>query len=280
MNHSLRRDKYMHRKAFILWMSMVIFWGSFLSIFIPNKTYAHPVEHISVADSTLQRLIQIVSSMEIGAIKGVCDTIVSEGIGTAPSPSQGGGLELNTPTNSAVKISKYDHLFIAAAKELGWDWTILAAIARHESHFKPNVSGGLMGIMPATARKYGYTRQQVKDPKVAVYIATRCLASLLKAFARIPNTRDRIYFVLASYVSGSGHVLDAQKVTQQYGGNPQEWDDVQPYILKMEDPKYYKSKGVRYGRFNGKHTVRYVTTLIDNAKGYSERIWAAENKSR
>ncbi len=181
----------------------------------------------------------------------------------------------NTSTSSKVKISDYDHLFKEAAEKIGWDWTVLAAIAKVESGFRPSVSGGLMGIMGPTARRYGYSRAQIKNPKIAVEISVRCIQSLDKYFSDV-SSEDRIFFILASYVSGSGHIGDAQKVTKHYGGNPLSWAEVKPFVLRMSEKKYYATKGVRHGRFNGKHTINYIKKILTHAQEYSNRVGAEE----
>lgn len=181
-----------------------------------------------------------------------------------------------TPTSQRVKISSYDQLFIEAAERLAWDWTILAAIGKVESGFRPTVSGGLMGIMPATARRYGYNRTQIKNAKNAVNASVRCIQSLEKYFSKVPESYDKMLFIIASYVSGPGHISDAQKVAQHYGADPLKWDEVMPYILKMSEKRYYATKGLRYGRFNGKHTINYITKVLTYAQSYADEVWAAE----
>ena len=57
-------------------------------------------------------------------------------------------------------ISPYDQVFKQYAKEMGWDWRLLAAIAYSESGFDPNATSwmgarGLMQVMPKTARSFG-----------------------------------------------------------------------------------------------------------------------------
>lgn len=185
-------------------------------------------------------------------------------------------LERKTPTTQKVKISSYDSLFIKGAEKLSWDWTILAAIAKLESGFRPSVRGGLMGIIPATARRFGYSRTQIKNPKNAVDASVRCIQSLEKYFSAIPDFHDKMLFIIASYVSGPGHITDAQKVAEYYGANPLKWEEVVPYILKMSEKKYYSTQGIRYGSFNGKHTINYITKLLKHAQSYADEVWATE----
>jgi membrane-bound lytic murein transglycosylase F len=66
------------------------------------------------------------------------------------------------------KISHYDDLFRRYAKEIGWDWRLLASLAYTESNFNPNVvswagAKGLMQLMPATARAMGVPPGKEQD---------------------------------------------------------------------------------------------------------------------
>ena len=70
------------------------------------------------------------------------------------------------------EISHYDDLFRKYAKEIGWDWRLLASLAYTESNFNPNVvswagAKGLMQLMPATAHAMGIPKGRSKTPKKA-----------------------------------------------------------------------------------------------------------------
>ena len=68
------------------------------------------------------------------------------------------------------KISHYDDLFRKYAKEIGWDWRLLASLAYTESNFNPNVvswagAKGLMQLMPATAHAMGIPKREGARPR-------------------------------------------------------------------------------------------------------------------
>src|SRR6185503_12709074 len=103
-------------------------------------------------------------------------------------------------TSTTGKLSEYDPLLKQYAVELNWDWRLLASQAFQESRFKPadNVQG-----------------------------AIRFLKWLQQYWAkRIVDENERLKFILASYNAGAGHVEDAQRLTEKYGGNPEVWEDV------------------------------------------------------
>ena len=128
-------------------------------------------------------------------------------------------------TSTTGKLSEYDPLIKQYAGELGWDWRLLASQAFQESRFHPAARSwagatGLLQLMPATARQFGVTN--ALDPADNVQGAVKFLKWLQQFWAkRIPDENERLKFILASYNCGAGHVEDAQRLTEKYGGNPQ-----------------------------------------------------------
>lgn len=160
-------------------------------------------------------------------------------------------------------ISAYDDLFIRHASRVGWDWRLLAAQCYQESGFDPHAvswagAQGLMQIMPSTASRLGLSRSDVFNPEHNIEAAARYLVMLNDAFSDIRSRQERINFVLAAYNGGSGHVRDAMALAQKDGHNPQRWTDVDPYILKLSQPRFYRDPVVRYGYLRGSETSGYV----------------------
>lgn len=175
-------------------------------------------------------------------------------------------------------ISDWDHLFQQYGNKYGWDWCVLAAIAYQESKFRAEVVGmggatGLMGIMPATGRRYGYSRAKLKHAESSVRIACMALRDFGRAFAHISDSEQRMKFTLASYNSGSAHVLDARRLAEGAGLDPDRWDDsVEIYMARLNEPKYYNDPLVQHGRANGAHTVRYVAEVFSRAQSYKSKV--------
>lgn len=171
-------------------------------------------------------------------------------------------------------ISPYDGLFRSAAKELGWHWSTLAAIAYHESTFRTDViawSGarGLMGIMPATGRSYGVTPEQLLQPEYSIKVAVRLLDDLQKRFDHITDTAERCCFVLASYNAGIGHVQDAQRLAEKYGKDPLKWEgSVRDFLKLKSTPAYYNDPVVKYGYVRGTETINYVDNIRNMSATY------------
>ena len=163
-------------------------------------------------------------------------------------------------------ISSYDAIFRRHAATIGWDWRLLAAQCYQESGFDPQAvswagAQGLMQIMPATAAHLGLPRSEVYNPERNIEAATRYLHELTGLFSDIRDPRERVNFVLAAYNGGHGHVRDAMMLAQKHGRNPHRWDDVDPYILALASPAYYRDPAVRFGYLRGSETSDYVRRI-------------------
>jgi len=121
--------------------------------------------------------------------------------------------------------------------------------------------------MPATAREFGVTN--ALDPADNVQGAVKFLKWLQDYWAkRIPDENERLKFILASYNCGAGHVEDAQRLTEKYGGNPQLWEDVSYWLLQKSTQQYSSDDVVKFAATGTKrnwkmrqefHSPRYTT---------------------
>ena len=170
-------------------------------------------------------------------------------------------------------ISQYDHLFQKYAPTARWDWRLLAAQCYQESTFDPQARSwagarGLMQIMPATAAHLGLPAQQVHEPEPNVAAATRLIRELDGKFNDIGDRMERIRFILASYNGGPGHVRDAMALARKYGRNPQRWEEVAPFVLRLSTPQFYNDPVVKNGYMRGSETVDYVERIGNRWQQY------------
>lgn len=163
------------------------------------------------------------------------------------------------------KISPYDGIFRQQAAILGWDWRLLAAMAWNESHFNPQAISqqgavGIMQLMPRTAARFGLAGDSmVYDPESNIEAGVRYLKRLDAMFSSVKNPIERVNFILAGYNAGPGHVFDAMRLAGKYGADPYKWyGNVDIYILKLSEEKYYSDSACHHGFFRGGHTVRYI----------------------
>lgn len=191
------------------------------------------------------------------------------------SKSQQRRVQTRPPMLSRQKgiISSYDDLFIRHASRIGWDWRLLAAQCYQESGFDPRAvswagAQGLMQIMPSTASRLGLSRSDVYSPEHNIDAAARYLVILDDAFSDIRSRQERINFVLAAYNGGAGHVRDAMALAQKNGHNPHRWSEVDPYILRLSQPQYYRDPIVKYGYLRGSETSGYVRQIQSRWASY------------
>lgn len=163
-------------------------------------------------------------------------------------------------------ISKYDNLFQRYAPLARLDWRLMAAQCYQESTFDSNArswagASGLMQIMPSTARSLGLPQEDIFSPEPNIAAAAKYLAQLNSMFSDIQNPLDRTSFMLASYNGGAFHIRDAMALAKKEGRDAHRWSEVSPYILKLQQPQYYRDKVVKYGYMRGSETVDYVERI-------------------
>lgn len=179
-------------------------------------------------------------------------------------------------TSATGKLCEFDELLKKYATELNWDWRLLAAQAFQESRFKPNARSwagatGLLQLMPRTAREYGV--HDALNPEENVQGAVRFLKWLTGRWsARIPNEAERLKFILASYNTGAGHVEDAQRLTEKYGGDPLRWDDVSYWLLQKSTQQYSADPVVKFGFCRGMEPVSYVSLILERFDHYKQFV--------
>lgn len=175
-------------------------------------------------------------------------------------------------------VSPYDAYFKIYAKEIGWDWRLLAAIAFHESRFDSSVvsrmgASGLMQLMPRTAASFGLKRADILNPEKNIEASVQYIKSLNLMYRRVQDPKERIKFILASYNSGPAHIIDAMALAEKYGKNRYIWfEHVEVYLAKKSDPQYYQDEVVKYGYFRPNHTIRYVRSTLDTFRKYGGEL--------
>jgi membrane-bound lytic murein transglycosylase F len=157
-------------------------------------------------------------------------------------------------------LPKFRTLFEKYAQEL--DWRLLAAISYQESHWRPKARShtgvrGMMMLTLATAKQMGITSRL--DTEQSIRGGAKYFRRMINRMPdRIP-TPDRIWFALASYNVGFGHLNDARIITQRQGGDPDRWVEVKSRLPLLQQKKYYKD--TKYGYARGEEPVRYVENI-------------------
>lgn len=161
-------------------------------------------------------------------------------------------------------LPKYRKFFEKAGKQHGLDWTLLAAQSYQESHWRasarsPTGVRGLMMLTLATAREVGVKSRL--DPEQSIKGGASYLSGL---YDRIPETvkdPDRIWFALAAYNIGMGHLYDARRLAESLGKDPDTWSSLAEVFPLLSKKKYYKN--LKYGYARGREPVSYVRHVRD-----------------
>ena len=174
------------------------------------------------------------------------------------------------------RISVYDEIIQENAQTLGWDWRLLAALVYKESRFDTTAlsyagAQGLLQLMPVTVERFGVTNPN--DPEESLKGGVKYLQYLDKFWMeRVPETNERIKFILASYNIGQGHVDDAWRLTLKYRKNTQSWQEVSNFLNLKSDPKYYRDPVVKSGYAKGHIAVKYVRDVLALFQSYKDLV--------
>jgi membrane-bound lytic murein transglycosylase F len=175
--------------------------------------------------------------------------------------------------NNTGRISVYDDIIRKYSANIEWDWRLVASLICQESRFNPTVESrrgafGLMQMMPETAARMGIDSSA--SPEENIRAGIKYINWLHTVFdPKIADEDERIFFILAAYNAGPGHVLDAMKLAEKNGLDPQKWvGNVEPWLLKKSLPEYYNDEVVRNGKFRGVESVKFVAEIIDRYMHY------------
>lgn len=162
------------------------------------------------------------------------------------------------------QLPKYKSIFISAAEKYKSSWTLLAAQAYQESHWRataksPTGVRGMMMLTRITAKELGIKDRL--DPRSSIMGGADYLNKLRK---RLPDTvvePDRTWLALAAYNVGMGHIWDARKLAKQLNKNPDSWRELSEVLPLLANKKYYKN--LKYGYARGGEPVSYVKNIRD-----------------
>lgn len=171
------------------------------------------------------------------------------------------------------ELSGFDGIIKKTAKNIGWDWRLLASLIYQESHFRLDLESekgafGLMQLMPVVMEKYeiGYDatpEEQLEAGGKLIRYLGDCLEN------KVADSTERVKFVLAAYNAGLGHVYDAQRLAEKYGKYPDVWDNnVDYFILNKSKKQYYNDTCSKAGYLRGTETYRFVEEVLDRYYQY------------
>ena len=157
------------------------------------------------------------------------------------------------------KLPKYKKYFVEAAKNSALDARIIAAVSYQESHWNrkarsPTGVRGMMMLTLDTAKRVGVKNRL--NAKQSIFGGAKYLKILYESLSNTIKEPDRLWFTLAAYNIGLGHVEDARTITKSQGDNPNSWIDVEKHIPKLSQKKWYKK--TKYGFARGHESIEFV----------------------
>ncbi|GLS82902.1 membrane-bound lytic murein transglycosylase MltF [Paraferrimonas haliotis] len=158
------------------------------------------------------------------------------------------------------RLPKYQALFEKYSGDL--DWRKIAAISYQESHWRPHAKSptgvrGMMMLTLPTAKQMGVDNRL--DAEQSIRGGSAYMNHLV---GRIPESipeSERLWFALAAYNIGFGHMEDGRVLAQKQGLNPSAWADVKTVLPLLEKRKYYQH--TRHGYARGSEAVHYVNNI-------------------
>ena len=171
-------------------------------------------------------------------------------------------------------ISPYDDLIRKYAKELGWDWRMLASVLYQESKFAIGSRScrgaqGLMQVMPSTAAHYDV--EDLLDPEQNIIAGTRHLKRLQNMFRKYDlSGEELIKFTLAAYNAGEGRVIDCRNLAAAKEYDNTRWDEVVKVIPLMREDSILEEPSVKLGKFKGHETIEYVESVLSHYEAFCE----------
>ncbi|OOF49953.1 lytic transglycosylase F [Rodentibacter genomosp. 1] len=162
------------------------------------------------------------------------------------------------------------------------DWRLLAAVAYQESHWNPDATSptgvrGMMMLTKDTAERMKITNRT--DPEQSIKAGSEYLHWLVSQMPDSIAQEDRIWYALAAYNMGLGHLVDIRRLTKKLGGNPDNWLDVKNNLPLLAEKRHYNS--LKYGYARGYEAYQYVENIrryMNNIVNY-HRVQSNQNST-
>lgn len=171
-------------------------------------------------------------------------------------------------------ISPYDSIIRKYAKELGWDWRMLASVLYQESRFSIGSRSyrgaqGLMQVMPSTANHYNV--DNLLDPEQNIIAGTKHLKRLQNMFRKAGlEGEELIKFTLAAYNAGEGRIIDCRNLAASRELDNTRWEEIVKVIPLMREDSILDDESVKLGKFQGHETIAYVDHVFSHYSAFCE----------
>lgn len=157
---------------------------------------------------------------------------------------------------SLTTISPYDDIIRQNAREMGWDWRLVAALIYHESRFVNESASdrGAVGLMQIVTEKISV--DSLLDPSVNIAFGMQYLTRLQKMFSSVAaDSTENTKFALAAFNAGEGRILDCIRFAESRGVDPSHWENIVEVLPEMPG-------------FRGTQTIAYVRDVMETWEDY------------
>lgn len=149
----------------------------------------------------------------------------------------------------------------------GLDWIHLAAISYQESLWNPKAVSytgvkGLMMLTLPTAKEMNVNNRL--DPIQSIKGGAMYLAHLIKQAPDTMEENEKLWFAIASYNIGIGHIRDARDILLQRGMNPNLWVNLRKTLPLLEKRSFFKY--TKHGYARGNETIEYIKKIRKHYK--------------
>ncbi|MCA1789100.1 MAG: membrane-bound lytic murein transglycosylase MltF [Thioalkalivibrio sp.] len=160
------------------------------------------------------------------------------------------------------RLGEFQPLFQEVALAHGLDWRFLAAVSYQESLWDPEAVSptgvrGLMMLTSTTAQSLDVGDRT--DPRESVDGGARYVLQMMERLPEEITEPDRTWMALASYNVGLGHLLDARRLAETGGDDPNLWLDVMTWLPMLAQREWHQQ--TRYGYARGWEPVNYVQNI-------------------
>lgn len=178
-------------------------------------------------------------------------------------------------------LSPFDKLVRKYGEQYAFDWRLITAQMYQESRFDPKAKSnagakGLMQVMPRTAKQFGFTK--LYEPEIGLHAGVKYMDWVRDRFPEELPITDRVWFSLAAYNAGFGHVSDARRLAAKQGWDRDRWfGNVERAMLLLSKRKY--AKQARYGYVRGAEPVKYVAQIRSRYLAYVSLLEQQQGKA-
>jgi membrane-bound lytic murein transglycosylase F len=163
------------------------------------------------------------------------------------------------------QLPNYRHAFQEAQEITGIDWRLLAALGYQESKWDPLATSptgvrGLMMLTAETADRLGVVNRL--DGRESILAGSKYLAMLMDELPDEIKQPDRLWFALAAYNLGMGHLRGGRRFAPGLKLDPNLWVDMKEVLPLLSRPEYYER--LKSGRARGGEAV----ILVENIRNY------------